>query len=68
MMWAVRAYNDWRKSRLNDIVNFDNNIYEADLSKVENLTKEKLEYAMCHFISEVRKLKTGDNYPGRTLY
>ena len=68
MMWAVRAFKEWRMNRLNDIMNFDNTIFGANLDDMPSLTKEKLEYAMCHFISEVRKLKSGDDYPGKTLY
>ena len=68
MMWAVRAFNECRNNRLNDILAFDNNIFEANLNDVEHLTKEKLEYGMCRFIPEVRKLKSGDDYPGKTLY
>ena len=68
MMWGVRAFNEWRTNRLNDIVNFDNKIFEANLNDIANLSKENLEYALCRFIPEVRKLKTGDDYPGKTLY
>ena len=68
MMWAVRAYNEWRNNRLSDIVNFDNNIFEANLDQVDSLRKEQLEYAMCRFIPEVTKLKSGEDYPGKTLY
>ena len=68
MMWAVRAYNDWRNSRLSDNNIFDINIFDANLDNLANLMKENLEYAMCRFIPEVRKLKDGDNYPGKTLY
>ena len=68
MNWAVRAYNEWRSNRLNDIINFDNKIFAANLSDIVNLTKENLEYAMCRFIPEVRKLNSGNDYPGKTLY
>ena len=68
MMWAIRAFNEWHTNRLNDIENFDNKIFEANLSDVDKLSKESFEYAMCHFIPEVRKLKSGDDYPGKTLY
>ena len=68
MMWAVRAFNEWHSNRLNDIINFDNKIFDANLADVEKLSKENFEYAMCRFIPEVRKLKSGDDYPGKTLY
>ena len=32
MQWGVRAYNEWRKAKLDDIVNFDVKVFEADLS------------------------------------
>ena len=68
MMWGVRAYNEWRNNRLMDIENFDNNIFDANLNEIGKLSKEKFEYAMCRFIPEVRKLKSGEDYPGKTLY
>ena len=65
--WAVRAYTDWRNERL---INFqyDPAIYFADLSDLENLTKENLNHALCRFIPEVRKKKGEGEYPGATLY
>ena len=65
--WAVNAYNDWRNERL---VNFIYNvgIYFADLNKVNELTKENLQHALCRFIPEVTKVKGEGPYPGKTLY
>ena len=68
MMWAVRAFKEWQNNRLNDIEKFDIMIFEANLDSIENLTKETLEYALCRFVLEVTKLKSGDDYPGKTLY
>ena len=68
MMWAVRAYNEWRDNRLNDVINFDVNIFEANLEHLPSLTKDNLQYAMCRFLPEVRKVKSDEDYPGRTLY
>ena len=65
---AVREFNKWHNNRLNDIVEFDNNIFEANLNDVKHLSKEKLEYAICRFIPEIKKLKSNDDYPGKTLY
>ena len=67
MQWGVRAYNQWRLVRLSDVVNFDVKIYEADLERLELITKENLCYALCFFIPEVVKLD-GKDYPGKTLY
>ena len=68
MMWAVRAFKEWRMNRLNDIMQFDNAIFAANLDEIESLSKENLEYTMCRFIPEVTKLKSGKDYPGKTLY
>ena len=38
------------------------------MNDVTNLQKEDFEYSMCHFIVEVVKVKSGDDYPGHTLY
>ena len=67
MQWGVKAYKEWRTSRINDIVNFDIKIFDADLDKVDVLTKENFAYALCSFIPEVTKLD-GSDYPGKTLY
>ena len=68
MLWAVRAFNEWRVNRLNDVIHFDVRISEANLEELHTLTKENLDYAMCRFIPEVRKVNGGEDYPGRTLY
>ena len=68
MLWAVRAYNDWRSVRLSNYQNFDVRILEADLNDVRNLERKSFEYAMCKFIAEVVKVKDGKDYPGATLY
>ena len=49
-------------------MNFDNTIFGANFDDMSSLTKEILEYAMCHFIPEVTKQKSGDNCPWKTLY
>ena len=67
MQWGVRAFSQWRIERLSNVVNFDVKIYEADLERVELLTKENLVYALCMFIPEVVKMD-GTDYPGKTLY
>ena len=43
-------------------------ILEADLDDLFTLTKENLEFALCRFIYKVKKNKTDEDYPGRTLY
>ena len=68
MLWSVRAYNDWRMNRFTDIDNFDNKIFNANLENLKELSRDDFEYAMCRFIAEVRKLKSGKDYPGKILY
>ena len=43
-------------------------IYYADLNKLEELSRENLEHALCGFIPEVTKVKGDGPYPGKTLY
>ena len=68
MQWAVRAFEEWRTNRLNDVVNFDVKIFEVNLHETDKLNKECFEYAMCRFLPEVRKIKDGSDFPGQTLY
>ena len=65
--WAVNAYTEWRNNRLYHF-NYDVGIYYANLNKLEELTKENLEHALCRFIPEVTKVKGDGPYPGKTLY
>ena len=67
MNWAVRAHNEWRRNKLDDVVNFDVKVFEADINNCKILTKESLAYALCRFIPEVAKLD-GSDYPGKMLY
>ena len=61
--WAVNAYNDWRNERLFNY-QYDVGIYEADLNKLENLQKDNLQHALCHFVPEVTKLKVKGRIQG----
>ena len=65
--WAVTAYNDWRRERLNNY-NYDPAIYFADLENLENLSKENLQHALCRFIPEVTCKRGQGPFPGGTLY
>ena len=42
--WAVNAFTEWRNNRLYNF-NYDVGIYYANLNKLEELTKENLDYA-----------------------
>ena len=68
MFWGVRAYREWRLARLNDVVDFDVKIFEANLDTLATLTKENFEYTMCRFIPEVTKLNGSGDYPDKSLY
>ena len=46
----------------------DLNIVEADINNVSMLTKSNLEFALCHFICEVKKSRYEGDYPWCTLY
>ena len=65
--WAVKLYNEWHDMRL-DKVDYEEQIFDADLNDVSKLTKENLEFALCRFICEVKKVKEDADYPGKTLY
>ena len=67
VQWAVKAYRDWRSHRMSDVSLFDALIYESDIDRVELLEHDHFEFAICNFLSEVRKLD-GTEYPGKTLY
>ena len=68
MQWSVRAYIQWRKQKLDDVVNFDIKVFDVDLENLDKLDKASFCHAMCRFIAEVTKVKDGSDYPGKTLY
>ena len=68
VMWAVRAYQEWRESRLGESEMIDAIIEQTDLYNVMSLKQENLQYSLCHFIPEVTKVKDGTDYPAKTLY
>ena len=68
IMWAVRAYREWRNHRISDKEKFDPNIFEADIDRVDSLTQANLAYSLCCFIPEVTKVNDVSPYPGATLY
>ena len=68
VMWAVRAYQEWRESRLGESEMIDAIIEQTDLYNVLSLKQENLQYSLCCFIPEVTKVKDGTDYPAKTLY
>ena len=65
--WAVKAFKDWRLVKL-EKEDYEHQIVFTDLDDLSSLMKENLEYCLCRFIVEVRKVKEDEDYPGRTLY
>ena len=62
--WVKKMYQQWKYSRnaksgVGDIT--------CDLENVPTITKESLKYALCCFITEVKKLD-GNEFPPCTLY
>ena len=52
--WALSCYNQWREMWLG-CVDYEHEIFEANLVDTSLLTKANLEYSLCRFICEVKK-------------
>ena len=63
--WAVNLFSDWRTNRLREVF-VNREIRQCDLDFVNELSEADLCYAMCRFISEIKKMD-GDDYPPNTL-
>ena len=61
--WARKMYREWRMSR----ESLDGGQIPCDLEDQATITGASLHYALCHFITEIKKLD-GTEYPGKTLY
>ena len=61
--WAVKMYREWRDHRHSLGLQF----IDCDLDDVNSITMESLKFAMCRFLTEVKKMD-GTNFPGKTLY
>ena len=68
IQWGVRAFQEWRMHKLQELGNYDPIVFETDLENVEGLIPSNLCHALCMFIPEVMKVKDGAPYPGQTLY
>ena len=60
----INMYNDWRAFR-NGQEHLQS--FSCDLHNLSSITPESLNSAMCHFITEVKKMD-GSDFPGKTLY
>ena len=61
--WVRKMYRDWRDHRHS--CGFD--YIACDLEDKATITAESLKFALCRFITEIKKVN-GDNFPGKTLY
>ena len=62
--WVTKMYREWRNYR-NSTASLQN--ISCDLDEIDTISKERLVFAMCRFISEVKKVD-GSEFPGKTLY
>ena len=64
MKWVTKMYRDWRSYR-HSLPNMD--FITCDLDDKATITKESLIFAMCRFLTKVKKVNESD-FPGKTLY
>ena len=62
--WVFNMFQDWRNYR-NSLGKFSN--IACDLSDITSITEESLKFALCRFLTEVKKLD-GSEFPPKTLY
>ena len=62
--WVKNMYVDWRKYR-NSIT--PGELIFCDLEDITTINESSLVFALCRFLTEVRKLD-GSDFPGKTLY
>ena len=62
--WVTNMFNEWREVRNS---NPEMEYMHADLDAVSTLTVKNLSYAICRFITEIRK-PDGSEFPGKTMY
>ncbi len=65
--WAVDLYNSWFDKHVNSDGHCDWCIFMSDLHCVGQLHVSSFCFALCHFITEIRR-KDLKEYPGETLY
>ena len=62
--WVTKMYREWRNYR-HTLPNMQ--FIQCDLDDKNTITKDTLIFAMCRFITEVKKVD-GSDFPGKTLY
>ena len=60
--WVTKMYREWRNYR-----NSGPEYVKCDLDKKDTITENALVFALCQFITEVKKID-GNEYPAKTLY
>ena len=63
IQWVTKMYRDWRQYRHNS--GFD--YIGCDLDDVNTITQDSLIFAVCRFVTEIKKID-GSDFPGKTLY
>ena len=61
--WVRKMYREWRSHRHSLGLEY----IECDLEDKDTITCSSLKFALCRFITEVKKVN-GDDFPGKTLY
>ncbi len=64
IQWVVNMYHSWHVARNR---NPDMVPISVDLDRPETITKQGLSYALCHFITKIKKIN-GEEYPPKTIY
>ena len=63
--WVINLYSEWRRNRISKPF-CPNQIVNANLDLLFQITQVDLAYSLCRFIREVKKLN-GEEYPPNTL-
>ena len=63
MNWVYNMFKDWRNYRHS----LGSAEITCDLSDISTISEKSLSFALCHFLTEVKKLDRSD-FPARTLY
>ena len=50
MKWGVKAYQDWRSNKIENLNEYNRDVFESNLYDLDNLAKENLIPALCKFI------------------
>ena len=64
--WAVKLFKDWQASRNIRALHSGSQLSPI-IVQLEEMSVDEINYSVCRFITEVRKLD-GSDYPGDTLH